>query len=294
MKKLILAMSRQKHQIPDYLSNGNGSFSMAYHTDMVRDHSRVEPFYKALQSVIKKDTRVLECGCGTGILSIMAAQLGAKVTTIEVDRKIAQYAKNNFSRLGLDIDLIEGDAMSLNPPEEKDKYDVVLAELMSIWCIDEPQVPVVNYVKEHFLKSSGVIIPGRIINLLSVGHFNFGNELVQCRFPMARFTGVPDATLFAVTAKVNELDFSSHVPMEMSGVIELESLVSGTINCVQISSLVELVPNVNFYTSDTLMPVTILPLECDIEVCAGDKVKIKYSYIHRSNIDSATFSATIA
>ena len=191
----------------------------------------------------------------------------------------------------MDITLIEDDAISFIDSYKLEKFDVIIAELMSIWCIEEPQVPIFNLARKKALATNGVVIPTRISNFMAIGNFDFGNELVECVYPIARFTGIPDAVLLSETKLVNSLDFDDEVSIDMEGEVVFDVYASGEINCVQISSLVELVDGVTFYTSDTLMPVSIVPLKIPIEVKRGDRVVISYAYRHRSALESAIFIA---
>ncbi len=284
-------MSRQKLQEPNY-KDANGNFAMGYHTDMVRDASRVGTFEKAIKQVVKKGDRVLELGCGSGILSIIAGQCGASVIAVEADNHIASLARKNFDKYStLDITLIEEDAVSFINAYELEKFDVIIAELMSIWCIEEPQVPIINLARAEVLAVGGSIIPRTISNFMAVGNFTFGNDIVDCAYPIARFTGIPDASLVSETKCVNTLNFENQVPLIMQGEVTFEMYASAEINCVQISSLVELVGGVTFYTSDTLMPVTIVPLQIPLKVSRGDKITISYEYKHRSPLEDAIFIA---
>ena len=287
-------MSRQKLQEPNY-KEANGSFSMGYHTDMIRDTSRVGAFEEAIKKVVKKGDRVLELGCGSGILSIIAASCGATVVAIEADSNIASLARKNFAKYGeLDITLIEDDAISFIDSYKLEKFDVIIAELMSIWCIEEPQVPIINLAREKVLADGGCIIPNDISNFMAVGSFTFGNDIVECPYPIARFTGIPDALLLSETKFVNSLNFDNDIPMQMSGEVVFDVYASGELNCVQISSLVELVDGVTFYNSDTLMPITIVPLVAPLSVSKGDRVVVSYNYTHRSPLESAVFEARIS
>jgi ribosomal protein L11 methyltransferase len=83
---------------------------------------------KTMFSIPLKDYRVLDMGCGTGILAILAKQLGAShVLGIDIDdwsieNSIENAGINNAS----DIDFKKGDA-SLLPVEET--FDVILANI---------------------------------------------------------------------------------------------------------------------------------------------------------------------
>ena len=49
-----------------------------YHVPMLNDETRNEAYYQALKKVITPDSIVVDVGSGSGLLSLMAAQLGAK------------------------------------------------------------------------------------------------------------------------------------------------------------------------------------------------------------------------
>ncbi|RMG24943.1 MAG: 50S ribosomal protein L11 methyltransferase [Bacteroidetes bacterium] len=71
--------------------------------------------------------RVLDMGCGTGILAILAAKLGAEaVTGIDIDPWSYENARENVQLNGSGpIDIRQGDARSIPPGE----YDLILANI---------------------------------------------------------------------------------------------------------------------------------------------------------------------
>ncbi len=52
---------------------------------------------------------VLDLGCGTGMLAIASAKLGAKAIGIDIDRRALIIAERNSRKLGVQIDLIQAD-----------------------------------------------------------------------------------------------------------------------------------------------------------------------------------------
>ena len=73
-----------------------------YHVTMLNDHTRNEAYYQALKKVITPESIVVDVGSGSGLLSCMAAQLGAKkVFSIEQRTELCAIfpeivAANNF------------------------------------------------------------------------------------------------------------------------------------------------------------------------------------------------------
>jgi len=64
-----------------------------------RDHEQENPRHakikQDLSKIIKKDMRVLDLGCGTGITTKYIAELGAKVVGIDISPKLIEFAKEN-------------------------------------------------------------------------------------------------------------------------------------------------------------------------------------------------------
>jgi putative methylase len=57
---------------------------------------------------------VCDLGCGTGVLAIGAALLGARAIGVDIDSQALQIAKANASRLGAeDVDFVQGDVSSI-------------------------------------------------------------------------------------------------------------------------------------------------------------------------------------
>ena len=73
-----------------------------YHVPMLNDETRNEAYYQALKKVITPESIVVDVGSGSGLLSLMAAQLGAKkVFSIEQRVELCAIfpeivAANNF------------------------------------------------------------------------------------------------------------------------------------------------------------------------------------------------------
>jgi putative methylase len=57
---------------------------------------------------------VCDLGCGTGVLAIGAALLGARAIGVDIDSRALKIAKANASRLGAgDVDFVQGSASSI-------------------------------------------------------------------------------------------------------------------------------------------------------------------------------------
>lgn len=118
-------------------------------------HETTRMIVSLLLDMDLKDKNVLDCGCGTGILGIVASKCGAKhVTAYDIDEWSVNNTRHNAQLNGVDnIEALEGDASVLS--HVSGLFDVVLANInRSILLSDMP----------HFIdmthKNSTLIVSG--------------------------------------------------------------------------------------------------------------------------------------
>jgi len=70
--------------------------------------------------------RVLDVACGTGVVAVTAARLGARVTGLDLTPKLLERAHENAAIAGVAIEWHEGDAEAL--PFEANAFDLVLSQ----------------------------------------------------------------------------------------------------------------------------------------------------------------------
>lgn len=91
-------------------------------------HETTQMMLEAMLSAGVKDKSVLDCGCGTGILGIAAAKLGAaNVVGYDIDEWSVRNTEHNAQLNGVEIHAMEGDASVLS--HICGVFDVVLANI---------------------------------------------------------------------------------------------------------------------------------------------------------------------
>src|SRR5882724_2933189 len=284
-------MSRIDHHQPHY-PDQVGQFKKSYHLEMVADRSRTSAVFRALRHVLHPESVFCELGCGTGIFSTFAATSARKVYAVEIDPETARVAAANIaaSPYADRIKLIRGDACNVELPE---KVDVIFCEMMSIWAVDEPQIPVFNSAFVRMLKPGGIFLPLRIVNLVEVGFYNFRFEEIEIRAAIPLFTGISPAAMMTESRVASRLEFSLPLSPDLSCEVELPVLVEGWANCARLTSIVQMGPGIVFSGSDSLMPPTVVPLEEDVQLRPGDRVLFQASVQAHSDLGKATFRARV-
>jgi SAM-dependent methyltransferase len=101
---------------------------------------------------VRAEHRVLDVACGTGVVSVTAARLGARVTGLDLTPELLERAKVNSQIAGVEIDWHEGDAEKL--PFVDGAFDVVLSEFGHIFA-PRPEVAIAEMLR--VLKPGGTI-----------------------------------------------------------------------------------------------------------------------------------------
>ena len=148
------------------------------HGSMLRDEVRCKAFRDALREVVTPDSVVLDIGAGTGILSIFAAQAGAKKVYSVERSPVAQAAKQIIADNGLSdrITVIQGEMEALELPE---KVDIIVSEWLGGYGVDENLLPIVIQARDRWLKPGGVMIPGTTTSWMAPAYDEYLQEEIE-------------------------------------------------------------------------------------------------------------------
>jgi ubiquinone/menaquinone biosynthesis C-methylase UbiE len=75
---------------------------------------------------VRAGDRVLDVGCGTGVVAVTAARLGARVSGLDLTPELLDQARRSAPLAGVEVDWHEGDAEKLPFPDAS--FDVVLSQ----------------------------------------------------------------------------------------------------------------------------------------------------------------------
>jgi protein arginine N-methyltransferase 7 len=169
-----------------------------WHIPMMNDTIRNKAYYDALRAVITSKSNVLEIGTGSGLLSMMAARLGANsVTTCEAEKIIATIAKDIIAENGLNnlikvIDKKSTDVLvGVDLPQQA---DILVSEILSSSLLGEFVLSSIEDAKRRLLKPNCKIIPAS--SSIMIALFG-GNDISKniavndvCGFNLSSFNNI--------------------------------------------------------------------------------------------------------
>jgi SAM-dependent methyltransferase len=101
---------------------------------------------------VRAGQTVLDVACGTGVVSVTAARLGARVTSLDLTPELLERARENARIARVDINWDEGDVEKLPFPDAS--FDVVLSQFGHIFA-PQPEVAIGEMLR--VLKPGGTI-----------------------------------------------------------------------------------------------------------------------------------------
>lgn len=128
-------------------------------------HETTQLCIRQIKKYVNGDTRILDVGCGSSILSIAGLKLGAdSALCIDIDEAVTPYVEDNMKVNGIEPDkysVIIGDVLGDNVLRDEigyEAFDMVVANILA-----DVIVPLTGIIAPH-IKKGGLFITSGIIN----------------------------------------------------------------------------------------------------------------------------------
>jgi hypothetical protein len=278
-----------------------------FHYRMLADRERVEGYRRAIEAAVRPGQHVVEIGTGTGILAVLAARAGARVTAIErysvlaVAREVARS-----SGVADRIQFVRGraDLVRLERPG-----DLLLSELVGNRILNEGLLEATLDARRRLLRPGAGLIPRRLEILAALAsttrmdhvggafrelgqRYGVSLEPISRWFEQALAAGQVvweldsaerQLSLLSAAAPLVSIDLASVARAGFCTSARLEPLGSGLANAVVLSFRLELQPGIELSNADPghglhwNSPVYMLPRAVPCRPGAGaPEVRLSY------------------
>ena len=151
-------------------------------------HESTRMCIEEIEKLASANKRVLDLGCGSGILSVISLLLGVKeVTAVDIDPAAVEVSFANLSLNGLDKKLLEGfdgditSDLGLRQRLSENKYDIVIANIVADVIIALSDFVGDFMTEDGYFVCSGIINErqAEVIEKLEKSGFNILNVRTQ-------------------------------------------------------------------------------------------------------------------
>ena len=274
------------------------------HYDYLSDSVKLARYRSAMEQLVQPGHVVLDLGCGSGLLGLMAFRAGAgKVIFVEED-PIIEVARRTMAEAGFadQSEFLQRNSFELELPE---KVDLVVCDHIGYFGFDYGVLALLADAKQRFLKPDGVIVPAEIELQLApiesetcrnlVGRWRDGS--VADEFSWVGSTSantkhsakLSETALLADAAPLITFDLGEPAEPFLTWNAEFRCARDGMLDGVAGWFDCRLADDIHMTNSPAAAkslerPQAFLPLESPVPVSAGDRVNATVMARHLDNV----------
>ena len=274
------------------------------HYGYLSDRAKLAQYQAAIERLVRPEHVVMDLGCGTGLLGLMALRAGAQKVLFVEEGPIIEVARQTINDAGF-ADRAEFFQKNSFELDIANGVDVVVCDHVGYFGFDYNILALLADAKRRFLKPDGLIIPGRIeLKLAPV-------ESEECRKLVSQWRdgSVPDdfawlgeaaantkqaaylkkSELLADTASLATLELGAEQQPFLSWTAEFRSERNGCLDGLAGWFDCELAGDIRMSKSPVSAerlsrPLAFLPLEAPVTIQSGEMVKVTLMARHLDHV----------
>lgn len=142
------------------MSDVDATYRLDQYASMAHDQARIDAYRSALAEFVTPDTSVADVGAGTGILTLLACQLGARHVWAIESNPVVRLVHDNVVANGFDgrVTVLHDRSTAVDLPEP---VDVVVADLHGVLPFHGSMIPTLVDARARLLRADGQLLPTR-------------------------------------------------------------------------------------------------------------------------------------
>jgi protein arginine N-methyltransferase 1 len=274
------------------------------HYGYLSDRVKREQYQAAIERLVRPEHVVLDLGCGSGLLGLMALRAGASKVLFVEEGAIIEVARQAVTNAGFadKAEFFKANSFKL---EVADRADLALCDHVGYFGFDYGILKLLADARQRFLKPEGIIVPGEIELKLApvesescrklVGQWRDGSVPDEYSWLATAAANTEHATqlqpedLLANAATLTRLELGMKVPPYLSWSAEyrcerdgLLDGVTGWFDC----RLTDDIHMTNSPVSNERLnrPQAFFPLETPVTVNAGERIVVTIMARHEDHV----------
>ena len=277
---------------------------LSEHFSYLSDRVKVDRYKAVIDRLVRPGHVVLDLGCGSGVLGLMALRAGARKVYFVEEGVILEAARQTVVNAGLadKAEFLQTNSFQLTLPEQ---VDLVLCDHVGYFGFDYGILDLLADAKQRFLKPDGVIVPGEFELRLApiesdecrklVGQWHDGSVdedfswLGSASANTKHAVNLKSEALLADAAPLATLELGTEIAPFLSWTVEFDCARDGTLDGVAGWFDCLLFDDVRMSNSPTITdslkrPQAFLPLAAPVNVSAGERLKVTVMARHRDQV----------
>jgi protein arginine N-methyltransferase 1 len=148
------------------------------HYGYLSDQVKRDRYQAAIERVVRPGQVVMDLGCGSGLLGLMALRAGADRVLFVEEYAIIEVARRAVLKAGLD-DRSQFFHVNSRELELQERVDVILCDHVGYFGFDYDILGLLDDARQRFLKNDGVIVPSEVELKLVPVETKEGRELID-------------------------------------------------------------------------------------------------------------------
>ena len=131
------------------------------HYGYLSDREKLKAYESAINRLVQPDSIVLDLGCGSGLLGLMALRAGARKVLFVEEGEVIEIARQAIVQAGFGdkAEFFQTNSFQLALPE---RVDIVVCDHIGYFGFDYGAIGLLADAKKRFLKPDGIVVPATI------------------------------------------------------------------------------------------------------------------------------------